>query len=104
MNTHLKRTLLILGAAVALAGCSLIDTLTKKETSSTVDSTPTPTSAQTETTTTTEMGSPSYKVDSAVPATTPTTKTTTEKSDDPEDLQKDLDSVSIKSDFGALVE
>lgn len=102
MNTHVKKVFVVLGATIALAGCSLTDSLTKKEQSSPIDSTTSITTpAQTETTPSTEMGSPSYKIESSTPAPT---SSTTATSDDPADLQKDLDSVSIESDFGSLVE
>lgn len=103
MNAYVKKVFIVVGATVALAGCSLTAPLTKKESSQNIEPTPTPitTPTQTGATPTTEMGSPSYKVESTTPAVTPTTTTT--KSDDPADLQKDLDSVSIESDFGSLV-
>ncbi len=94
MNSHLQKFIIVASATFALAGCALLDPFIKKETSSSSKVTPTPTTTQTETTSTTEMGSSSYKVDSASPKP---------ESDNPEDLQKDLDAVTIESDFGLLV-
>jgi PBP1b-binding outer membrane lipoprotein LpoB len=108
MNVNMKKIIIILGAALTLSGCSLLDSFTKKVTSPTTTA-PTTQPTQTETTTT-EMGSPSYKVETAAPApTSPTNPSTTTKStqttnDDPDDLEKELNSISIESDFGALVQ
>lgn len=105
MNTHLKKIFVVLGATVALAGCSLTQPASTKQTLPVKDDTTaitTPT--QVESSPTSEMGSPSYKVESTTPVVTPAPTTSTKAvSDDPADLQKDLDSVKIESDFGSLV-
>lgn len=109
MNTHMKKFFVVVGATIALAGCSLTQPLSTKQTSPVKEDAGAVTvPIQTTASPTSEMGSPSYKVESTTPATTPAPTTTTSavtkaKSDDPADLQKDLDSVSIESDFGSLV-
>lgn len=103
MNNHLKKLFIVLGATIALSGCSLTNLLTKKDASSTENPTSSPatSTSQTNTSPTSEMESASYKIENTSPTATP--KPITGKSDDPEDLQKELDSVSMESDFGLLV-
>ena len=103
MHSPLKKVLVILGVSIALAGCTLTEPFVKKETSPAVEGTPTPPTTQTEATPSSEMGSPSYKMGSTPSKTTTGTSAKTE-SDDPDNLQKDLDSVTIESDFGSLVQ
>jgi len=105
----MKKFFVVVGATVALAGCSLTPSSAQKQTSPVKENAAQTVPTQVETSPTSEMGSPSYKVESTTPVVTPapslapTTTSTKAKSDEPEDLQKDLDSVSIESDFGSLV-
>lgn len=98
MRTHLKKVFVVLGATLVFSGCSLTKLL-NNDASSTVNPTPSPTpSSQTNTAPTTEMGSQSYKVESSSP------NSSSKEDEDLEDIQKDLDSVSMESDFGLLVQ
>lgn len=99
MRTHLKKVFVVLGATLVFSGCSLTKLLNNKDASSNVNPTPSPTpSSQTNTAPTTEMGSQSYKVESSSP------NSSSKEDEDLEDIQKDLDSVSMEGDFGLLVQ
>lgn len=99
MSYH-KKFILLVGSAILLSGCSLLSPWTSKKQTAPVPPTP---STQSETSPTTGMESPSYKVENTTQGASTETSSTQTKNDEPEDLQKDLDAVSIESDFGALV-
>ena len=102
MNTSLKKVFIVLGATIALGGCSLTQLFSSKQTSPVKESSTSPTvSTQVEASPTSQSESPSYKMENTTPVVAPAP--TTSKNDDPETLQKDLDSVKIENDFGALV-
>lgn len=104
MNTSLKKVFVVLGVTIALGGCSLTQPFSSKQTSPVKEnSTSTTIPTQVEASPTSQSESLSYKMENTAPVVAPAPSPSTTKSDEPEDLQKDLDSVKIENDFGALV-